>query len=76
MSSCIGCRRTRERWNTRIIFSLNYILYIRNEACLKYLLEAGCDIESEDGNKRTPLHWAVQNAGELMTQTSTTLHID
>jgi len=50
-----------------------FMLYSRNEACLKYLLEVGCDIESEDGNKRTPLHWAAQNNGELTDFFKTTI---
>ena len=48
--------------------SIMYTTYIfhflsRNEDILKYLLEAGCDIESKDDNQRTPVHWAAQDSG-------------
>lgn len=38
------------------------------------MLDAGCEIESKDGNLRTPVHWAVQDSGKMLV-TLTTLYL-
>ena len=45
---------------------MTFICVLRNEDCLKYLLETGCDIEAKDNNQRTPVHWAVQSTGTMV----------